>query len=234
MKVVMISGWAGSGKDASSEHLTSKLGFKRVAFADPLKDLASKEYGVPREFFDDRNLKDAPLLDFPVNPKDAFSRNVCEFMVKEFKSKNNEKPVTFKYLDNGNFVGVVNYVNVQLYHTPRSLAILKGSTNRVVDSSYWIKLACKKMVESGDGPYVITDLRYKSEVYQVAEIMGISNVTTLRLVRHETTTSTDPSERDLDDFPFDKFIQNRGSLEDLYASLEKSLGLSKPKSSENP
>lgn len=49
MIVVLLSGWAGSGKDATAGVLSS-YGFKRYAFADALKRLVSQEYRFPLEW----------------------------------------------------------------------------------------------------------------------------------------------------------------------------------------
>jgi hypothetical protein len=47
MLIVMISGWAGSGKDTAAAVLVA-LGFARFGFADELKDHVASTYGVPR------------------------------------------------------------------------------------------------------------------------------------------------------------------------------------------
>lgn len=49
MKIILLSGWAGSGKDTVADYLVSYHGFKKFAFANPLKDLASELFGFPRE-----------------------------------------------------------------------------------------------------------------------------------------------------------------------------------------
>jgi hypothetical protein len=56
----MISGWAGSGKDAAASILMDELGFQRFAFADPLKHNTARDTGIPLNHFYEPNLKDAP------------------------------------------------------------------------------------------------------------------------------------------------------------------------------
>jgi hypothetical protein len=59
--IVMLSGYAGSGKDAAASILVSNHGFKRVAFADALKVDAAKQTGIPLQIFHSA-AKDQPLL----------------------------------------------------------------------------------------------------------------------------------------------------------------------------
>jgi hypothetical protein len=199
MKVLAISGWKGSGKDTIAAYLIEKYGFVRTAFADPLKDMTAAEYGVERSWMDDPKYKEAPLLHLPVNPQDGFSRMLTDFMVKEFKSPSLEEK--------------------QVYWTPRALCILKGSTNRSVDSSFWVKRAIS-VIKSGEKSLnVITDLRYNSEAKQLKEAFG-SDVVFLRIKRFDKSPSSDPSERDLDNFEFDLYVDNTGSLDKAYGQVD--------------
>jgi hypothetical protein len=58
MLILLLSGYAGSGKDAAALLLMEEMGFVRYAFADALKDLVAAESGLPVETFHDRRLKD--------------------------------------------------------------------------------------------------------------------------------------------------------------------------------
>lgn len=59
--IIMLSGWAGSGKDAAASILMDELGFQRFAFADPLKHDVARETGLSLEHFYSRHLKDCPI-----------------------------------------------------------------------------------------------------------------------------------------------------------------------------
>lgn len=216
MKVIAISGWKGSGKDTVAAHLIEKHNATRTAFADPLKDLAASEYGFPRSWADDPAYKESPLLNMPVDPQDKFTKMVTDFMILEFRTADgkraNEVPMS------------TQLQKPQLFWTPRALCILKGSTNRAVDTAFWVKRAIQEIKQKedmivGEGLHIITDLRYKSELGQLAEAFGDSLVT-VRINRFATSPSADPSERDLDDAIFNYALDNTGALEATLVQTE--------------
>jgi len=57
MKIILLSGWAGSGKDTVADYLVTKHGYKKFALATPLKDLAAELYKFPRELADSQEGK---------------------------------------------------------------------------------------------------------------------------------------------------------------------------------
>jgi hypothetical protein len=71
--VLLLSGWAGSGKDAAAALLVEEMNFTRVAFADGLKEDVSKETGIPIAFFHDKYHKDTPVEG--VTPRDHLLRH---------------------------------------------------------------------------------------------------------------------------------------------------------------
>ena len=58
--IILLAGWAGSGKDAVANILVNDHGFQRFAFADPLKEDVSRRTGIPLRVFHDPELKDLP------------------------------------------------------------------------------------------------------------------------------------------------------------------------------
>jgi len=236
MKVIAISGWKRSGKDTAAE-VFIKNGYKRVGFADPLKDMVADEYDVPRNYCDDPQFKEAPLLHLPVSPKDDFTLNVAKMMFKEFRTAEGYQVPEYFVDASGTFLGLLPGKGVftdavqpvQLYWTPRALCILKGSTNRAVRSDYWVQAAIEHIELEANGAnnyyrnpqlFVISDLRYKSETQQLRDAFG-KNLITVRINRFDTCASTDASERDLDDGRFDVVIDNKGSLEEFLEKVNK-------------
>lgn len=201
MKVILLSGWKRSGKDSSADYLVDKYGFERMSFAGPLKDMVALEYGIPRSHCDDADFKEAPIMSLPARSEDEMTAKLIDAMGKELKE-----------------------VNGQKYWTPRALCIFKGSGNRAVRSDYWVKNAVDIMSKNPDKTYIITDVRYKSEMRQIIEFAGKSNTVSVRVNRFDTSPSQDASERDLDDYGFDHIIENRTTLDFLYRALDSILG----------
>ena len=226
MKVLAISGWKGSGKDTLAYYLVSK-GATRVSFADPLKDMVAEEYGIDRVSLDEPALKEKPILSMPVDPKDAYSRMIAEFLVKEFRTSGGLQAANFVYQGEDYYGDTrTGYGICRLYWTPRALAILKGSTNRSVRSNYWVQKAIEK-VKKSDGLVVISDLRYRSEMDQLRQAFG-SEVSFVRVERFDVSPSNDPSERDLDGSEFDYRINNRASKENAFQQLDGFLASKNP------
>jgi hypothetical protein len=62
IKVVGISGARGAGKDTLADELVARHGYAKMSFADPLRELAARTYGLPVAIFTDRAAKDSPLI----------------------------------------------------------------------------------------------------------------------------------------------------------------------------
>lgn len=195
--IICISGWKGSGKDTVANYL-AEFGVKRIGFADPLKDLVSELFGVKRRLMDDQAEKEQPIMYMPVQAKDGFSKTVTDFMTKEFKAGQFDLAPT-------------------KYWTPRALCILVGSCMRSANPDFWVEKAVTK-TEPGK-VYTIADCRYKNEI-EALKRTG-ANIISVRINRFDTSPSVDPSERDLDDYPFDIVIENKGTVEELLTSVKE-------------
>ena len=228
MKVIALSGWKQSGKDTAADYLIKEHGFLRFGFADILKDMVAEQYNIPRESLDKPELKEQPLFQYPVNPQDDFSCMIAKFLVKEFATKFGNGEIgkqTSQFSE--------PWQHFDLFWTPRALAILEGSVKRSVTSQYWVqqvinqinnlKTPSKLIDGEAKGNFVITDLRYRSEVAQLEEAFG-ENLQVVRISRFDSSPSSDPSERDLDDYKFSNIIENKGTLEELYTKVDKLAG----------
>lgn len=223
MPLVCISGWKRSGKDTLAGYLIENYAAKQLSFAGPLKDEVAEDYDIPRNSLDDQDKKEQPLLNYPVQPKDAFSAMLADFMIKELRSASGNSAVGWDKTGE-DWKGIIHgYEQSEtMYHTPRSLAILRGSTNRFVETNWWVTKAMvsaqNTFDRNSDKILVVTDLRYKSEAAEV--LKNHPNALIIRVERFETSPSTDPSERDMDDYDFKHRIDNRTSLDYAYDQLE--------------
>jgi hypothetical protein len=65
-QIVMLSGWAGSGKDTVANILTSEHGYTRFAFADALKYDVHECTGIPMQILHSPHMK-MEALPFPID-----------------------------------------------------------------------------------------------------------------------------------------------------------------------
>jgi hypothetical protein len=187
--------------------------------------MVADQYGIALQSCHNQDLKEKPLEQYPVMPKDAFSLAIAKLLFNEFRTIDGRKAAE-PYIDpSGAFLGSMydkaGGAIVQLYWTPRALCILEGSIKRSVDSSYWVGRAIQKIdkyIQEGHD-VVISDLRYRSETTQLRQAFN-KNLTTVRINRFDSTPSTDASENDLNDSKFDVIIENRGTLDNLIFKLD--------------
>jgi len=205
-RILAVSGLKGSGKDAMAEYLSE--GYTRLSFADLLKEMTSKTYGVPLKHFHDQTLKEQPLFRFPVISEDGFSEMIHKSMIKEFRTASGKVAIN---------------LHQPCYWTPRALLILEGSVKRSVDSAYWLDALSDKMKDNRGGNFIVTDTRYCSEMEQLIDIFG-DEVTTIRIDRWPFNPSDDPSENDLNEYEFDVRIANTGTIEEFHNNINQALG----------
>jgi hypothetical protein len=192
--VIAVSGWKGSGKDTVAEFLVKEYGYKRLSFADKLKDLVSTQYSIPREWLDDRVMKETPLTSpphcYPVIPSDSFALNIHYMLRNELSSG---------------------------YWTPRAICILEGSLKRSVHSNYWVRSVVEEITSAPNQDYVISDMRYISEADIIRKM--ITNARLIRIQREDNIATQDPSERDLDNYKFDIYLPNKSTVPALHTNI---------------
>lgn len=191
--VILLSGWKGSGKDTAAEYLAKQYQYTQLSLASKLKDIVSSTYRVPREDLDNPTRKEMPLHHLPVIPTDSFTESVQSLLSNELSSG---------------------------YWTPRALCILEGSIKRAVYANYWSRELITEILDNPELNYVISDVRYLSEMDTLRMFIQPDQLLTLRLNRHQLIETTDPSERDLDKYNFDMVLSNTGTKEELYEAMD--------------
>jgi hypothetical protein len=59
--ILLLSGWAHSGKDSVAKILVESYEFQKLAFADPIKQRVAKEQDIPLDWCYDQTKKSEPL-----------------------------------------------------------------------------------------------------------------------------------------------------------------------------
>ena len=102
----------------------------------------------------------------------------------------------------------------------RLLQVLGVGARNIIDDSIWIIKALRTM--SGDGNYVITDVRFQNE----ADTLRLSGhgAQIWRVERTGVNAVNDHvSEHDLDGWEFDAYIHNNATIEDLEFAVKNML-----------
>jgi len=188
--LVVISGKARHGKDSVFNILAQCGGFKRIAFADPLKRICSQVFNLPLETFYDDAIKDSPFAS-PI--KWAYPYQI-----------------QLEYLTGGK-LPALDFV----FLSPRDLLQKVGTdiVRQYIADDFWIKLLVKELQEM-DGNVAITDARFQNERDALKAIGGM-----LMLVKKPSSEAAGDShvtENDLgSEADYSIIINNDGTLAEL-------------------
>lgn len=172
-----LVGKARSGKDTLAAHLCEAHGYTRLAFADPLKEMA---------------------LD--INPYIPTGYGVTARLTPLIAD------VGWEYAKD-------NYPEV------RRLLQRVGQTVRGYDSDFWLRALVAKI---GDGPTVVTDVRYPNELVAL-RFKGFRSVRIIRpgLAGLPAGASAHESETSLDQMPTLYALYNGGTIADLTSRADR-------------
>ncbi len=136
-KIVLLSGWACSGKDTMADYLVKKHNYTKLSFAYPLKNSVSKKYGVDRDLLDTQDgkksmykdtgktLRDLLILEAKSKlDKDSayFAKKVCDNIKGEnIVISDWRYPVEYETLVNTFGKESVKTVNIKRLKTPKVL-----------------------------------------------------------------------------------------------------------------
>src|SRR5688500_16255634 len=152
MAIVCFSGKKGAGKDTAAEILVKNHDFKRIALADPLRELCSKVFGIEFNTFLDPDKKDKELperivLDFHHIDK------LREIIEEEWGFE-----ITMEARE------AMEEHHGTIFRTPRDVLVTVGTEliRDHVRPDIWIILAFSAITKHG-GSVVITDVRFQNE-----------------------------------------------------------------------
>ena len=189
MQIVGLSGYARSGKDEAAKVLIEEFGFIRVAFADKLRDFL---YALD------------PVVDswhLEVDGKEKHFFTTVQSVIDRY--------------------GWDGYKETEYGPEVRRLLQRLGTEagRNTLWDSIWIDAALTGLPE--DARVVVTDCRFPNEAQAITERGG----KVWRIERtgvgpaKGTDGSIHPSETSLDDWAFDAWIGNTGSLEDYHDAV---------------
>lgn len=219
--IIVISGLKNSGKDTVADMLQYCLSvpepfrkywmyrhyryafnstYKKVAFADSLKDTLSVLFGIPVEKFYERDFKEhfyikgLEITDTPDNILDEDS------FIKMLNKKD------FSFLK-------THFITIRQLLQCFGTEIVRG----LFGNAFWAERAMKHTFDK----MIITDLRFKVELEAIRKRNGL----VLYIDNPNCTPEQHTSESEVlemkDNHDFDFIIENNGTLEDLFNKIVK-------------
>lgn len=185
--IIGIDGYAGAGKDTVADVFV-KVGFKKLSFADALREAVSHSTGFPISTFIDRDIKDKPFLE-PLRLSSEVLTKFCHYL--------GYKDLTQSILDQ--FSG-------ELINSPRHLLQFMGTEigRNSLSQSIWLDKYDEK--RKGLGLVVTPDCRFSNERNHIRASKGL-----VWLIQREGTEPKGKHISELDKWPveqYDVVVQN--------------------------
>lgn len=196
--VLGVNGFAGAGKDTFADILVEKYGFVKMAFADPMREIA---------------MAIDPIVHLGVVWADSGGD---EFLGERTELADGFGLRTVRYSDALEEVGY-NEAKFKYPEIRNFLQRLGTEAGRnILGEDFWADLAMKR--SSGYGRVVLADCRFQNEAHAIRRRAGH----VIRIERPGVEAANDhPSEHDLDGFPFSEVVHNNGTIEDLEWCVDK-------------
>lgn len=150
--IIALSGAKRAGKDTTAEVLVKKHNFEAIAFADPLRELCSDIFSIPRSTFTDDNLKEKQF------DETRYITNLDIGNIIEYLETNYKYTITDEQI-----VSMSKFVGSEIKN-PRNLLQIVGTEiiRGCVDDKIFIKKV-EERIKSCEKNVVITDARFSAE-----------------------------------------------------------------------
>ena len=204
--IIGISGVARSGKDSVANILVKNYGFKKMAFADPLKRICSKVFLVPIQCFYDDNMKDMALIEPEVIDVYHIQRLVTELA--------EHVNITADQVQSLNTHGCGKELK-----SPREILQFVGTdlVRTHIKDTVWLDIFISELKKS-DGHVVCSDARFENERKILKELGGINILVTRPTIT--AAAQAHSSETNLGtEADYDVVVKNEGSLADLHHDI---------------
>lgn len=207
MTVIALAGYGRSGKDTVADHLEAKHGFRRIAFADRLREATRA--------FD-------PIVG--LHPKPNWTSYVPEKLTQWLPLRFFEPTRYADYLDAFGYHESKDNPEVR-----RALQRMGTEVGRqTIRDSVWVDIVRDEIIEDPTSNWVITDCRFPNEAKMVVDLMRDRDVYEIQsfvcFVRRPGfgPVNDHPSETAMDNWSHisDYTLHNGGTIEDLSAQVD--------------
>ena len=69
-ELIALAGLAGCGKDSAADYLQRATGYRKIAFADPIREVAARLYDLTEAQMSDRSIKEITLPEWGLSPRE--------------------------------------------------------------------------------------------------------------------------------------------------------------------
>lgn len=201
MRLVGLSGYARSGKDEAAKVLVDEYGFKRIAFADKLRDFLYALNPIVKHINAKVQLKTpGGIKNLMLDDKTPSTITLGVRL----------RDVIDRY-------GWDGYKETPYSQEIRELLQRLGTEagRQTLWDSIWIDAALHDLDPNGN--YVVTDVRFPNEAEAITQRGG----RLVRIIRDGVgPANSHASETSLDDYPFIHGLRNDGSLEDFRENVK--------------
>lgn len=229
MKLIAIVGPKGSGKDASFELLRDdKLVNGKISFADPLKELCAKHFGLPIQYMHDPDLKEKKL------PQEVICRPA---ILNRLKGDLHKYLDPYKH-DYNAHTAPIQGVEGRIFTTPREILQIIGTEfirnavkqNWHLEAAFQEEFLSRKLRRTpefiNEATFVVTDCRFLNE-YEFLKTKGELQAFYIERPEAEKRLAEATHQSELEVLKIKEavlkdggtVIKNDGSLEDLKNKL---------------
>lgn len=199
MNLVGIVGKIGSGKSTAAEVFVAS-GYKRIAFADYMKETLAEHLEIPLEWFYTEDGKNTSIKESPCVVEDglynvleawltclAINNPWCDFDAAQAEIYNRAMDTDFWDLHIQTFRELLQYAGTELL--------------RACDRDFHVKVTMETIKLNPNERYVMDDVRFPNELEAVRQAGG----TLIKLLRNWDSQATHVSETALNDVPDSKY-----------------------------
>jgi len=200
-----ISGVKRSGKDSVADVLVKDFGFKKIALADPLKEVCSEVFKIPLQFFYKDELKDLAFIEPEII--DVYH---IERLVTQLEG--------YTSISNDQIRDLTTHGCGKELKSPREILQFVGTDlcRAYISDSIWLDIFYST-VKKAEGHLVCTDARFPNE-RELIKSLGGKNMLVIR--QGLNNTDTHASENSLGtESEYDLVVQNSGTLADLHREI---------------
>jgi hypothetical protein len=212
--ILGISGRARAGKDTVAEIFIKKFNFKRVSFADPLKEICSEAFNIPLDTFHNNTKKDV-AFESPLQVNIDHMQSLV-MLLKGAGCAPSQAQID-SLVDDG--------ISMQ-FVSPRDLLQRVGTNlcrNHLGDS-VWINIF-KNKISKTEGHCIVTDVRFLNERQAIRDLGGVNFL----VIRESSPPMpADAHESELLAYSPENiqvFVDNSSTVNSLHADMESWWGV---------